>query len=238
MDPAGPSSTVDTTEGNSTASRDEHNTDAFVEAGEPSTPVEPPPAFLVRLMEDYARQLRRRTGAGRPEEEQQRGNNSTGANSSGGGTSNTLNTDVTGAGVGAGAATAGSTATSSIGTDVSPRAFSLYSGSSASSATSAPSSLSLPRATLDSNTTANTIANSNGKPLTTTTGSNTPLPNAPSSTLRRLEDVYSPPAVLAPEEELLPPENFAMVSSFVYRSSFPKRKNFPFLRSLGLKSVL
>ncbi|SGY66566.1 BQ5605_C004g02686 [Microbotryum silenes-dioicae] len=56
--------------------------------------------------------------------------------------------------------------------------------------------------------------------------------------LRRLEDVYSPPKEIAPEEDLLPPENFAMVSSLIYRSSFPKRKNFPFLRSLRLKSVL
>lgn len=141
-------------------------------------------------------------------------------------------------------------------TDVSPRLepFSNYSGSSSSSSRGssvnsssintvvpAMTSLNLPLATLNpfsssttTTTTTNLITSVEGGKEKILSGTMTPASYAN----KRLEDVYTLPIEIIPEEDLLPPENFAMVASFVYRSSFPKRKNFPFLKSLGLKSVL
>lgn len=196
---------------------------------EATATVEPPPAYLVRLMEDYARQLKRRAPLRGEDEPDSRSRSSTV-----GGTSQAETN---------GKALASMSNSLQAVPEHSPRPFATSSptitGQAAASSIRPPPpsafpSFSLPRASLDSTSSASSSSNQkNGtsSPLTYTNASQTP-------NLRRLEDVYSPPKEIAPEEELLPPENFAMVSSFVYRSSFPKRKNFPFLRSLRLKSVL
>lgn len=181
----------------------------------PSTPNGSPiPAFLLRLMEDYARQLREAQERYCPDESLHARPTSTLDRPS-----------------------HSSSATSSNMTDASPRMFSTYAGSTASSAASsvASSSLhlstfSLPRAALDDHPHHPPASVSK----TASGGSSTPV----YTHAQRLEHVYSLPKEMALQEPLLPPHNFAMVSSFVYRSSFPVRKNFPFLRTLGLKSVL
>ena len=189
-----------------------------------------PPAFLSRLMEDYARQLKRRA----PMREEQTDNRSRSStmgqqlgDSSGKADSSTFTSDTNGL---------------QVVSEHSPRPFAVTSpiinGSFPPSLRPPPPSalpsFSLPRPSLPAADSSATIVAAKAPSL----GSTTPLTNFTTPNLRRLEDVYSPPKEIAPEEELLPPENFAMVSTFVYRSSFPKRKNFPFLRSLGLKSVL
>ncbi|KAK4700940.1 hypothetical protein P7C70_g5302, partial [Phenoliferia sp. Uapishka_3] len=182
----------------------------------------PPPAFLRRLMDDYARQLRIA---------QNRGADRAGESAHDGPTSVVDRP--------AGSSSTYSYPASSVSSmsDVSPRSFSYYAGSTSSISSvgsssvimSSPTALCLPRATLDDAAVA-AAHTTKSVPV----GSSTPI----FTHAQRLENVYTLPKEIAIEETLLPPQNFAMVSSFVYRSSFPARKNFPFLRSLGLKSVL
>lgn len=188
--------------------------------GSEPSPAEPaPPAFLRRLMDDYARQLRLAQGEC-ADSEQKNGH---------AGPTSVLDR--------AGASYSYSTSSASSMTDVSPRSFSHYAGSTSSMSSvgssavyaASPTLLTLPRATLDEPAVATAHPHTSSK-----TGSSTPV----YTPAQRLENVYSLPKEVALDEPLLPPQNFAIVSSFVYRSSFPTRKNFPFLRSLGLKSVL
>lgn len=198
------------------------------------------PAFLRRLMNDYARQAKRREmarggldedsyaegkAADRHKEEQV----ATPPNGAAAASGNKAHTQV----AAAAADSEGITSTSGLATPPAtsfsePRTMATAGGTASvptPTTTSAPSAASISAAL------APPPPNTSHTPAVTASATTT-------ATLRRLEDVYSPPKEIAPEEDLLPPENFAMVSSFLYRSSFPKRKNFPFLRSLGLKSVL
>ncbi len=203
----------------------------------------PIPVYLQRLMADYARQLRRAQGDPGPD---------AGSSTITDGTRSSITTTASPSGSAISTAAAlsrsPSTVPSSASTELSPRSFSHL--SSSSSATSAGAAtlppLVLPKPALDSIATvaagATAAGVASGSVVASTSVVGTGTAPAASATIytpnRRLEDVYSPPKQIAPEEDLLPPDNFAMVSSFIYRSSFPKKKNFPFLRSLGLKSVL
>ena len=203
----------------------------------------PLPVYLQRLMADYARQLRRAQGDLGPDAASSTVTDGTRS-------SITITASPLGSArsTGANLSRSPSTVPSSASTELSPRSLShLSSSSSATSSNGATvPPLVLPKPALDSIATvaagATQAGVASGAVVASTSVAGTGMPSAAPATIytpnRRLEDVYSPPKQIAPEEDLLPPDNFAMVSSFIYRSSFPKKKNFPFLRSLGLKSVL
>lgn len=207
----------------------------------------PIPAFLQRLMEDNARQLRRRARGGDDEmvsmatqQQQQQSQYTTNGTKLSGPPSTSfsepktlIESTVNGVDGVLNSSDAGSTAARSL-DDVTQNVGN-YSYNASLTSSTLPSTSHTPAVTNSTNTIATGLTASSAA-AAAAAASSTAM--SASNLLRRLEDVYSPPREIAPEEALLPPENFAMVSSFVYRSSFPKRKNFPFLRSLGLKSVL
>lgn len=200
------------------------------------------PVYLERLMADYARQLRRAQGDTGPDP-----GSSTITDGTRSSITMTASPSTSAISPPAVLSRSPSSYPSSVSTNMSPPGSShLSSSSSATSAGATVLPLVLPKPALDSIANVAAAATQAGIASGAVVASsavpgNGAVPTASVMTYtpnRRLEDVYSPPKQIAPEEDLLPPDNFAMVSSFIYRSSFPKKKNFPFLRSLGLKSVL
>ncbi|KAK4052169.1 tyrosine-protein phosphatase siw14 [Microbotryomycetes sp. JL201] len=198
------------------------------------------PNWLVRMMDDYARQMKRRKEY---KDEQEDADKHYGASSAKAAAAAAAAAAQQAAAVAASSASNGVNADLMTATEQDVASPSSMSSASSVSQTSA-STFALPSAIVPPSTSFSSLASVTSESSATATA----VPNTlvqPSATsfptatnLRRLEEVLSPPRAIAPEEQLLPPENFAMVSSFLYRSSFPKRKNFPFLKSLGLKSVL